>query len=598
MHRLKALSVILNSQNRWINFQFGTAIVASIALLAGCASSMDDIDAKVNAIIRERSDRIGGGAAGPAARPGTDDGTDDPALTDRAPSTRNPAASELRYDPAAESRDVAARLDGAIARSLEPGAEGLLELDLESSLSQAQRTSREFLSAEEDYILSAISLLIERHQWSPRFFNDTTVGIAGTGSDGDFDHALNVINTLRATQRLPYGGNVEARWIVNATEQLREQASGRYRQSSQLALDASIPLMRGAGEVAEESRIQAERDLVYAARVFERFRREFLVAICKDYFALLQTAAEIANQERQLQSVKLLEESTGAQVAAGQRSEFEKNIASNQVLTATASLASLRESYVLALDRFKVRLGLPVDRAVRIKPRELTLSEPEIREDEAVRLALEFRLDLQNSRDRLDDTRRGVKNARNQLLPDFNIAAGVGVPTPPDAREGGLNFDPDNLNYTAAATFGLPLDREIERLNLRRAMISLEQRERAYQQERDNIIVTVRSALRSIDLARFRLQLAEQQVVINQRRLEEQNLKIDTVEPQKIVDSQNELLSAENNRDQSRTNLRNAVLDYLLASDQLRVTPKGDFEPLPGMDIVRQAPTEQNAAPR
>ena len=38
---------------------------------------------------------------------------------------------------------------------------------------------------------------------------------------------------------------------------------------------------------ADVALIQAERDLVYSARNFEAFRREFLVAIARDYFALV-----------------------------------------------------------------------------------------------------------------------------------------------------------------------------------------------------------------------------------------------------------------------------------------------------------------------
>ena len=65
--------------------------------------------------------------------------------------------------------------------------------------------------------------------------------------------------------------------------------------------------------------------------------------------------------------------------------------------------------------------------------------------------------------------------------------------------------------------------------------------------------------------------------------LEGQKLKQDTVTPQSLVDSLNELLNAENNRDRAQTDLRNAILNYLLESDQLRVTREGTFEALRGM---------------
>ncbi|MBZ0171615.1 MAG: TolC family protein, partial [Phycisphaerales bacterium] len=49
-------------------------------------------------------------------------------------------------------------------------------------------------------------------------------------------------------------------------------------------------------------------------------------------------------------------------------------------------------------------------------------------------------------------------------------------------------------------------------------------------------------------------------------------------------DAERELNEARNARDQALTDLRNAVLNYMLTTGQLRVTPDGDFHPLPRAD--------------
>jgi hypothetical protein len=72
-------------------------------------------------------------------------------------------------------------------------------------------------------------------------------------------------------------------------------------------------------------------------------------------------------------------------------------------------------------------------------------------------------------------------------------------------------------------------------------------------------------------------------VQINQRRVQELELKADQVDTQRQLDAKNSLLEAENARDQARTDLRNAILDYLLQSGQLRVARDGTFQPLAGM---------------
>jgi outer membrane protein TolC len=560
-----------------------------------------------------------------------------PAALETVPETVNPAASELQYSPADEARDVAAKLreyaalEGVILGLNDEGTEdaefgtfgdssqassgelttgggesaqggsgdasasstpstvqtptlpNVRKLTLTDAFAVAQETGREYLSAEEDYILAAIRLLLERHLWGPRLFNDTTVGMVGQGTDGSFQSTLNVINELRATQRLPYGGNVEAAWIVNATDQLREQTSGGYQQASRIVLSGSIPLLRGAGDVAREDLIQAERNLIYQARAFERFRREFLVDIAGDYFDLLESKAAIANQQRQLKSLRGLERATIAKVNAGKLEASDKGIASNRVQDAQATLASLVDRYILQLERFKIRLGLSVDRAIAVSDDILRVPEPNITMAQAAQLALEYRLDLQNQRDRTDDARRRVSNARNGLLPDLRLNGDVNIPTDPRDATGGIDPSPDDLNYGIGATLSIPLDREQERLTLRAAMIESARASRTLEQARDNVVVDVRVAMRAVDNARLQLTIAQRRVEINRDRLRGQILKIDLVDTQTIVDSENELLQSENSRDRAQTALRNQILLYLLATDQLRVARDGTFAPLPGM---------------
>ncbi|MFO0831188.1 MAG: TolC family protein [Phycisphaerales bacterium] len=504
----------------------------------------------------------------------------------------NPTAEELAFTRAREDRDVAARLQrlttqGGVAYSGAPGATEEVParvITLEESLRLSQSGGREFLASQEDYLLSAIGLLVERHQWGPRFFNDTSATVSASGNDGDFFPALNVVNTLRATRRLPYGGSVEAAWVWRATEQLREQSTEEYTTSSSIVLSGNIPLLKGAGLVAQEGLIQAERNLVYQARGFERFRRSYLVDISNDYFSLIRSKQAIANQERQIKSLETFVKGTQARVDAGRLESFQTDIARNQMQSAVSSLASLRESYTLAVDRFKVRIGIPLDEVVDVTEQELNIPEPDVLEANAAETALRLRLDLQNARDQLEDTRRGVENAKDDLLPDLNATGSVTIPTDSDRNNAGLGFSGGDVSYSVGATLSLPLDRRIEQLNLRSARIGLERATRNYDRQRDDVIVSARSAARNVELARFQLNLAESQVDSARRRLRAQKLQEDVLQPQQIVDSENALLDAENARDQSRANLRSSVLDFLLQTDQLRVNRDGTLRALPGME--------------
>lgn len=551
---------------------------------------MSGIDRETNRLLAERSATLGKDAHPPERTFVDEGGSRRSERLEKKPPTTSPDASELFYDVASESRDVAARLEGyqKAEGGPRPG-QSKKSLTLAESLRIGQRSASELLAAEEAYILAAINLMTTRHLWSPRLFNDTAIRTSGQGTDGDFQHALNIINTLRVSKRLPFGGTVEASWITQATEQLRDVASGGYVQSSRLVLSGNVPLLRGGGDVAREDLIQGERNLVYQARTFEQFRRDFLIGLASDYFDLLQAKAEIANQEEAINNLRNIEREKQALLDAGRIAEFERNNAANQVLSGVASLASQKESYIVQIERFKIRIGLRSREAVELAESMLDIPEPEVALDRAVELALNYRLDLQNQRDQVDDARRALANARNQTLPDLNAAASVGVPTNPRRQVGRLGFSPEDLDYQASLTLGLPLDREIERLGVRSATIALQARERQYIKSRDEIAVGVRQAVRNVDLARFQLTLAERAVEINQRRVRETELKRDEVTTRTRVDAANELQQSQNNRDRARTNLRNAVLRYLRDSGQLRVAKDGTFLPLPGMNIPTPA---------
>lgn len=541
---------------------------------------MQRVDRDIEKLVEARSARLGDGAPPARVRPPEARVDPDARAYEKRPATHNPDSSQLLYEEADTSPE-------AVLRRLEQYAQSPPDakvLSLTDVLAIAQSSSREYITAEEEYILAAIRLLMERHLWGPRLFNDTTVGVDAFGN-GRYQTALNVINQLRATQRLPYGGELEARLVTAWSYQLTEIAGDRYTQSTSLVLGANIPFLRNAGLVAQEDLIQAERELIYAARSFENFRRALFVDIARDYFGLLAQQAIIANQAERLRSINLFLERTRALVEAGRERPFQAKNVEQNVLVSRNQLISQREQYILALDRFKIRLGLPVSMPVVLEPVSIDIDDPLVTVEHAAALALEYRLDYQNEVDRVEDARRGVAVARNRLLPDLNAELSAAFQTDDDDQVGGLAFDLNDTDWRAAVTFGLPLDREIERLQLRTAMIRVERAERELAERRDMIILNARQAVREIDRARFSLQLQEQAVQINELRLEEILIKEDEIDAQTRLDAENELLQARNARDQALRDLRTSILEFLQVTGQLRVTPDGQLDPLIGMEV-------------
>lgn len=579
--------------------KFGTIVrtscvvkmVCALALLqiVSCTSPLADLDGRARLVMAEEMRRLGVEPATPTMdhmepRRAMADGERrlpaEDAYTYR-PSTTNPRAEALTFAQADPSRDVA---DILMRYTAEPGT--IQRFDLNQTLEYAVGHSREYLTAKEELLLASLRLLVARHLFDVLFFNEVTASFDANAEDGDYDSAVRLINEFRMTKRLRGGGELSARALVQATEQLRSQIATNDTQSASLVLSANVPLLRGAGQVAEETLINAERSLVYATRSFERFRRQFLFDISTDYFDLVQTIRQIENAERVLESRQSLFDDTTRLVEAGRRAPFELGEAEQRVLTSQNSLASQRDRYVLQLERFRVRLGMAPDQPFYIdESAAFNLPIPELDMTESVRRGLSYRLDLQTSRDRLDDAYRGLSNARNDLLPDLDLSASMTAITDPNDDRPGLELDLDETDFMTSVTFGLPLDRENERIALREAQISLERAVRDLEEDEDRVAIDIRSSIRGLELAIFSLDLQIRNIVSIRQRIDGLERRRDVSNRSKI-DAYDDLATALDAREQSRRDLRVAVLQYLLATGQFRVDTNGQFEAPSGLQLL------------
>ncbi|HAI14607.1 MAG TPA: hypothetical protein DCM28_23070 [Phycisphaerales bacterium] len=471
------------------------------------------------------------------------------------------------------------------------------ELDLQALLGFAIANSRDYRRQKESLYIEALNLLMEEHLWGPRFFAEVSASIDGTPESGDYDQALTVVNSFGVTHRLPNGGSISATALVNFVNLLHDASSGSGEgQDASITLEASIPLLRGAGDVARESLIQSRRDLIYASRTFERYRREYLLNISTRYYDLIRRQAEIKNRERQLKSFEWLSDRMQALAGAGRQANIEIPRAEQQVLFAKNSLINSQESYDAALDALKLQIGMPMNQALIIKPIELQIPEPFLEPEKAITTAWEYRLDLQTSRDQVDDAGRGVRNARNDLLPDLDIDASLGLNTDSNKTNAGVDIEAGDSDYSLGMTFGAPLDRRREKLQLRKDIIERERSWRSYTQQRDQVALEVRQSIRRIQQARFTLSLQQRNIDVSAKRMRGVVLRLRSLGPRDFIEAQDDLLEAENTRDSALRDLRVSILQYLLSTGQLRVDNSGQWKA--PVNLVQMEAGTQTASPQ
>jgi outer membrane protein TolC len=465
-------------------------------------------------------------------------------------------------------------------------------LTLADSLAYAFAHSWDFQTAKETLYLSALDLTLERHLWGPILFANLGSDYTNLGKANNFDQSLQSVMEAGVRQKLPYGGEIVARTIDNLLSDLRDRAIDGA--TGQMLLEGNVPLLRGAGKSAYETRYQAERNLIYAVRRFENVRRDLAVAIAGSYFNLQQLRQQITNAQASIKSFELEVGRTRALWRIGRYIRLDVQRAEQNVLGAQNAEVDAVEAYQAALDRFKILIGMPMETAIdvpfpaeptggaegvaqnRMEPLAAALRMPDVSDAEAVRTALKYRLELINSYDLIGDAERGVAIAENNLLPDFNATGSIAWDTNPNYRQL-FNYNTDRVTYKAGMTLEVPLERTKERNALRRSFITKAQAERNYVQLRDDIIRQVRQAERVVvqQQQSLQIQLLNRDLALRRRQAAEVQARLGKFSNRDVVEAEQVLLDARNRLAQAQAQLSLAILEFRRATGTLRINNEG-----------------------
>lgn len=476
------------------------------------------------------------------------------------------------------------------ARATTQPAPGARMLTLADALKQGLETGRTYQSAKEMLYLALLDLTLERHFWTPRLFGDVEASFADFGQVRNFDRAMEAVSTVGVEQNLPYGGQVTAQIVNTLARDLgRHVTSG---ESGSILVQADIPLLRGAGRVAYESRYRAEREVIYAVRAFERFRREFLVDVAASYFRLLSTKQQLVNG---YELVVGTERTTRRSVARVQL-ELDRPIDGQQtivnLLTSLIGQESGKTNYDLQRDQFKILLGLDTEVMIDVPAQQeledelnASLIVPDVSIAEAVETALKYRLDLITVLDQVGDAERGVEIAQNGLLPDLNLRGSVQTGTDPDHLNS-ADFNTERTTWRGSIQLELPLDRKAERNAYRRSQIFVRRAERNHSLARDQVRRDARNAKRQLDLALFQLDSQTASVRLSEEQLRATNFQFENPPPivrgglraitiDVLLEAEARHQGVKNGLARAQSDVWTRILELSLATGTLRVDDDG-----------------------
>ncbi|HEV8113888.1 MAG TPA: TolC family protein [Planctomycetota bacterium] len=415
---------------------------------------------------------------------------------------------------------------------------GVQVLSLADALEIAIQSNREYVTAKEALYLQALSLAGTRRTFSPLVAATLTYLFAG-GSTTPETHTSGL--DMSVSKLLPTGG------VVVATGSTGFSTLGSDSFSSSAGIRLTQPLLRGAGrEVAYEPLTQAERNLIYAIRDYELFRERFSITVASAFYNLVKQKQAVDNQRHSLDGFVFGRKQAEALFSVGRTSELEVLRARRSELTSQNTLIEAEQNYHLAVDRFRIFLGLPDDRPIEVAPEEPTFVPVNWDIESAVRVAKKNRLDFLNRLEQLDDARRGVRIAKNGLLPDLSL--GLGYSRLGRADSSFLQQDLPDDSYNASLTLDVPIDQRPQRDAYRSAQISLARAERSFSEFQDDLEVDVQSTFRelargkqSLDIQTQLISDQERNVKIAQLRFEQGNFS-----NRDVVEAQQSLLDAKN----------------------------------------------------
>jgi len=446
----------------------------------------------------------------------------------------------------------------------------------------ATSQNRNYQAQKESLYLVALDLTLERHAFARQWFGTVDASYARNvaGTSRNDDEQVGTDSEVGFSQLLADGAIVSTSIALDWTRFLT--GDSRKSLGSVLAASFSQPLLRGAGrKIVQEQLTQAEREALYQIRSFNRFRKEFVVSIVSDYYQVLRQRDRVTNAEnnynRRVESKQRLEMLGDA----GRRNRFEVDQAQQDVLKAKDSLVSEQQRYAQQLDEFKIRLALATDEEVELEQGELRalerigVSEVDYTVGAAIETALLGRLDLANSTDRVDDSVRKVMVAADGLGAELNLVGSARAGSTPETDYKRLQFHEGR--YDLGIEADLPFDRKLERNAYREALIALEQSQRGYQNDEDEVKLDVRQAYRDLLEAAERYQIQSNSLALAEKRVESTNMLIEAgrATTRDLLESQDALIEAQNAVTSALVGHAIAKLNFFRDIGVLQVNPDG-----------------------
>ncbi|MBN1123404.1 MAG: TolC family protein [Sedimentisphaerales bacterium] len=452
-------------------------------------------------------------------------------------------------------------------------------LTLEQAVQLAILSSPEYLTEVELMYLTGLDLSDAEQLYAFTPFAGAGVNYARTGKDDDAgtgpDESVNQQANIGIQKLLATGQTL----ITDLTIGYLDIRTGTLSGGSSSLFQTYLihPLLRGSSRmVVMETLTQAQHNMLYSVRGFNRFRKTFCAAVVSDYYTATELAQRASIARENVKTLEQLVSQMEDLLALGRVTRFELEEAQQDVNKARQDHLEKQKLYAETLDLFKVRLNIPPQIEFDPSPQDwLMLPESlfvnsEWTEEKAVEIALAQRLDLANTLDQVADAQRQVKVAEDALGAGLSL---VGYAAPDTGHS-------STSNYQIGLQADLPINRVTETNLYKRAIVTLTTQQHLHEQLSNTVVSEVRKSWRDMIEAQNRYDLLKNARELARKRLENTTLLLHygRANTRDVLDAQEDLYDAEDDFASVLADFAVAQMNFLRDTETLWIQPDGNFE--------------------
>ena len=391
---------------------------------------------------------------------------------------------------------------------------------------------------------------------------------------------------LNASQALPTGGSFTLDFNGYRTSTNRRGTTIDPRYSTTLLFRLTQPLLRNFGfKMARREILVAANNLGISEESLKKTLMDTVYSVESAYWNLVYSIENLEVRKQSLALAKDLLEKNQRSVEVGTLAPMEVLSARAEVATREADLIQAETQIKSNEDQLKLLLNIAgdEDQAISaIMPKDKpTYVARKVDLDEAIATAIQNRTDLEISRIGLETEKLNLSYAKNQVLPDLSLSATYSSPgidgtrliydiNPIDPGAQIIERIPGGIggalkqsttfqypNWNVGLTLSIPLANVFSRAGLAQARLNMRQAMLELENQKEQVYLEIKNAVRSVQ-ANYRRILA----FTTARELSEQKLAAEEEKRRVGMSTNYVVLTYQRDLANARISELNSIISY------------------------------------